>query len=162
MTKEQLKNGYKYEKKVFSILKNNGLLIYPLCNGDYETAPGLFENNTFYRAPDFFAWLDTKFFFIEVKSQAPLFYNQIYEFTINKKQFDNYIDLKKRLNCGFKIVFCDIENGGFFYADLEKYSRFWDGKSPSGAEVREPCYIWNKIELPQIYEPRKNELKEFL
>lgn len=167
MTKKELiKNGLKYEKKVFEILKNTGLLIYPLCFGTYEEAPALYESkenkNLFYRAPDFMAWSNNRLFFIEVKSQLPMYYNQVYEFTINDDQYNNYCELRERLNAPFKIVFCDTQNGGFYYADLLKWARSWDGLSPDGKKVRDSCKIWNRDELPQIYEPRKNELKNFL
>lgn len=167
MNKENFKKGLNYELKVFEILRDSDLLIYPLCFGSYDQAPGLFETidnkNKFYRAPDFMAWKKNKLFFIEVKSQTPLYYNQIYEFAINEDQYNNYVELYERLNTPFKIVFCDVQNGGFYYADLYKWSRTWDGLSPDGKTIRDkPCIIWNRDELPRLYEPRKNELKTFL
>lgn len=148
--KEQLAFGVEGEHIIGQLLLNRGVTLLPLYQFDnHDKAPLIHGQNMQRAAPDLTCFKDGRAYFVEVKSKREWErYTGKLETGIDMNAFEAYQAIKKATGLKVFLFFRHIEDPpeGIYYAEVDQYTRYWDGKNKQGKQRHVPTY-WYNIEV---------------
>jgi hypothetical protein len=153
---ESLLQGVEGEKQAALELAKIGVSIMPLFQfGMGKEAPFVLTEERKHIAPDLMCYKDRKAFFVEVKTKMQWVKvlwcektkKKVYETGINKRHFDEYLEIKKITGIPVFLCFKHEEESptGFYFVEISTPSRHWNGFSPAGSYVM-PAMVFYKME----------------
>lgn len=143
---EKLAFGQEGEHIVGQILLDEGVTLLPLYQfQDIEKAPLIYAGETKYAAPDLTCFKDGQGWFVEVKSKRRwVKFTGELETGLDQRKYDIYKQVQETTGLPVYLCFRHIEEEptGIYYAMLDSYTRYWDGKY-KGKRKYEPEYFYN-------------------
>lgn len=144
--KQLLELGVEGEHLIGRVLIDQGVTLLPLYQFENsDKAPLIFSADLKTAAPDLTCFSKGRVWFVEVKTKRRwVDFNGNKETGLDKKSFDRYSIVKKLTELDVYLFFNHTEKEplGVFYAELDEYTRYWDGKY-RGSFRYEPMYFYD-------------------
>ena len=128
------------------------VVVMPLYQFTAEHAPHIVNKDEFITCPDLICF-GKSVFFAEVKTkQRWINFNGVLETGIDYKHYLQYKKAAEITNIKVFLFFRHLVKKplGVFSVELNTYTRYWDGKTPTGKYIKEPMVLWDKEKLLKL------------
>lgn len=144
---EYLQFGKEGEHEVAELLIEKGVTIMPLYQFEETHAPFLVSQDQKLISPDLFCF-GKDAFFVEVKTKRQwVVFRTCVETGLDKRLWDHYKNVKDATGKNIYLVFNHKveEPTGFFFCELEEFTRVWDGTH--GKELKYNSMVFYDISV---------------
>lgn len=149
--KKSLQFGEEGEHEVAKFLIDRGVTVLPLYQFNSDQAPVLLSMNEQIISPDLICF-KREAFMVEVKTKNQwVSYKGRVETGLNKRHFDHYKKIQQMTKKNVYVFFNHKteQPTGFYFAPLNKWTRFWDG-IVNGVKVHPEMIFYNINTLKKL------------
>lgn len=152
--KELLAFGVEGEHEIGQYLLSRGVTIMPLYQFEPLEAPVILKGAEKITMPDLICFKDDCFF-VEVKTKNQwVVYGDRRETGLNLKHYNHYKKIKDYTGKQVFVFFNQKQDEplGYYYIELDGYTRLWDGKNPKGEQKFDAMVFYNFDKLQKVKE----------
>lgn len=150
--KQMLAIGIEGEHEIGQFLLSRGVSIMPLYQFTPSEAPVILSGAERITMPDLICFKDDCFF-VEVKTKNQwVVYGDRRETGLNRKHYKHYKKIKDSTGKKVYVFFNHKKDEplGYFYTELDLFTRGWDGKNPKGEQKFDAMVFYDYNTLKQV------------